>query len=80
MTRANTRLFLSWRRGRATCGESRGQRGTTTVDDTTTTGKRSRFVDDIPRSIVRTIDKTTRERDVGSEGSESTSDSGDVVS
>lgn len=56
MTRAKARLFLSWRKRRMVFGQSWGKDkgGATTVDS-----DRSRFLDDIPRNIVRTIDKTT---------------------
>ncbi|CAN0420907.1 unnamed protein product, partial [Hapterophycus canaliculatus] len=53
MTRAKARLFLSWRQRRMIFGQPSG--GAKTVD-----ADRSRFLDDIPPSIVRTIDKTMK--------------------
>ncbi|CAN0070135.1 unnamed protein product, partial [Ectocarpus fasciculatus] len=57
MTRAKARLFLSWRKQRMVFGQSWGKRDKTGAQ--IMDADRSRFLDDIPRNIVRTIDKTT---------------------
>lgn len=58
MTRAKARLFLTWRKrrmvfGQQSWGKDKSGGGAQTVDS-----DRSRFLDDIPATIVRTIDKT----------------------
>lgn len=56
MTRAKARLFLTWRKKRMVFGQTWGKRDKTGAQ--IMDADRSRFLDDIPRNIVRTIDKT----------------------